>query len=196
MGYLFQVVKKKLDVDEVENVNSPIGNKITQYIEAHESNGNFNGNVLIAKSDSIIYSNSFGLANREFGIENSPSTKFLIGSITKPFTAYGILLLEHQGKISLNDKLIKYFPNFPNADKVTIYQLLTHTSGIKDYHTLPDWKDESLMNISQSHTIERIKSDPYIFEPGERFSYSNSGYIMLGLIIEQVCDVVLQLKWN
>ncbi len=159
---------------------------IDDYLNAWEVNGKFNGSVLIAKGDSILYNKSFGFANRELNVASSESTKYLIGSITKPFTAYGILLLEHQGKLSLNDKLAKFLPEFPNAEQISIKQLLTHRSGITDYHQFKGWEENAKLSPSPQSTLSTLLPRPSIFEPGERFSYTNSGYIILGLIIEQV----------
>lgn len=165
---------------------SSFSDKIDTYIDAWVANKRFSGNLFIAKGDSILYSESFGLANREFDIANSESTKFLIGSITKTFTAYGILLLEQKGKLSLDDKLSIYFPDFPNSDRISIKHLLTHTSGITDYHAFDKWRNDSKLAIIPEYTLTTLLERPSIFEPGQRFSYTNSGYIFLGLIIEQV----------
>lgn len=172
--------------EQKEAALSPLQQTIDDYLQAHYTNGRFNGSVLIGTGDSIIYQKSFGLADRENGLQNSDSTIFLIGSITKPFTALGILLLEQEGKLSLNDSISQYFPDFPDGDKVTIHHLLTHTSGIKDYHTLADWKEDSQRDITPQYTISRMAKQPYDFEPGTSFRYSNTGYILLGLIIEKV----------
>lgn len=181
--------KDKKTSKHTENNNSQLSKKIEQYINAHAANNKFSGNVLIAKGDSILYQNSWGWANKEHQIKNTDSTKFLIGSITKPFTAYAVLLLEQQGKLSLNDKLSKYFPNFPNAEQVTIMQLLRHSSGIKDYHSLPDWRADSKKDTTAPLvTINKIAQLPqaYNFAPDSNFRYTNTGYILLGSIIEQV----------
>jgi CubicO group peptidase (beta-lactamase class C family) len=163
--------------------------KVEQYIKAHFNNSKFNGNVLITKGDSVLYSNSFGLTDRESNIKHTDSTKFLIGSITKPFTALAILILEKEGKLNLEDKLSKYFPSFESAAKITIDQLLTHTSGIADYRILSDWKADSKSDNTTPHsTVAKMSKKPLLFEPGERFRYSNVGYILLGLIIEKVSE--------
>ena len=129
---------------------------------------------------------SFGLSDKETGVENFDSTKFLIGSITKPFTALGILILEKEGKLKLNDKLSKYFPNFQSADIITIENLLTHTSGISDYKSLPDWKEDSQSDLTIPQTvITKMSTQPLLFLPGSKFRYSNVGYVLLGLIIEE-----------
>lgn len=160
--------------------------KIDEYINAWVLGGKFNGSLLIAKGDSIYYYKSFGLAHREFNISNSDSTKYLIGSITKTFTAYGILLLEQAGKLSLDDRLSAYLPEFPKAESITIKQLLTHRSGITDYHQFKGWEENGRLDPTPQTTLSTLLPNPSIFQPGERFSYSNSGYIILGLIIEKV----------
>ncbi len=172
------------------NNEKPNTNSLTENVEAYLSrlheNGKFNGSVLICKNDSVIYSSAYGLANREFSISNNDSTTYLIGSITKPFTAMAVLLLEQDGKLKLNNKLSDYFPDFPQSETVTIDMLLTHTSGIRDYHYLPDWIEISKLERTPQYTIDRVAELPYDFEPGTKFRYSNSGYILLGLIIEKV----------
>jgi len=163
--------------------------KLDQYLLRHIGNKKFNGNILIAKGDSVLYSKSFGWVNRELGVVNTDSTKFLIGSITKPFTALSVLILEEEGKLNLSDKLSKYFPNFPSADSISIEHLLTHTSGISDYKSLPDWKEDSKSDITTPlTTIDKMSSLPLLFPPGSKYRYSNVGYILLGLIIEQVSN--------
>lgn len=171
---------------QVQTDNPNLQKKIDEYIKAWIKKGKFNGSLLIAKGDSILYNNSFGLAQREFKIPNTTSTKYLIGSITKPFTAYAILLLEKEGKLSLDDKLSKYLPQFPNAESITIYHLLTHKSGVTDYHAFDNWEINSKLAPTPHSTLKTILKRPSEFQPGKKFSYSNTGYIILGLIIEQV----------
>jgi CubicO group peptidase (beta-lactamase class C family) len=160
---------------------------ITQYLNAHAFNRKFNGNALIAKGDSIIYSKSFGLADIDRHVPNSDSTIFLIGSITKPFTALSILILVDQGKLSLDDPLAKFFPEIKVASKITITHLLNHTSGLQDYRSFPNWEKEGLSDATTPMTnVVKLYNAPLLFEPGEQFRYCNNGYILLGLIIEQV----------
>ncbi len=166
--------------------HSELSQKIDNYIKGHLANGKFKGSVLVAQKDSILFQQAYGLADLESNIPHTDSTKFLIGSITKPFTALAILLLEKEGKLSLNDSLSNYFPDFPNGNNVTIHHLLTHTSGIRDYHALPDWKEDSQRDITPNYTVMRMAAEPFDFEPGTSFRYSNTGYILLGLIIEKV----------
>lgn len=173
-----------------DSTESPAENTIAmnanEYLSRLHENGKFNGSVLIGTGDSVIYKSAFGYANQELSLPNTDSTTYLIGSITKPFTAMAILLLEQEDKLNLSDKLSEYFPDFPQSEAVTIDMLLTHTSGIRDYHALPDWVEISKEDKTPEYTIERVTELPYDFEPGTKFRYTNSGYILLGLIIEKV----------
>jgi CubicO group peptidase (beta-lactamase class C family) len=178
--------QKKTTTSSQSTINNIFTDKLDSYLESRAKSKRFNGNILIAQGDSILYRKSYGLAQRQFAIPNSDSTKFLIGSITKPFTAYAVLLLVQQQKLTLNSTLDKFFPSFPNAQNVTIHHLLTHTSGIRDYHVLSNWRADSKRDITPQYVVKRMAEQPYRFEPGTNFRYSNTGYILLGLIIEQV----------
>jgi len=161
--------------------------KVDEYLLSLAQNNKFNGVAIISKNDSILYKGQMGFANRKSKKAFSDSSIFLIGSITKTFTATSILLMVDAGKISLNDQLSLFFPDFPKANQVTIKQLLTHTSGIRDYHEFKNWKKQSqFKSLTPKQVIDSILINPFRFEPNEKFSYSNSGYILLGLIIEKV----------
>ena len=157
-----------------------------EYLSAHTFNGKFNGSLLVSSGDSIIHFNTYGFADRDSKAPIDDSTKFLIGSITKTFTAMGILLLEKAGKFTLASKLSNYFAEFPKSDNVTIHQLLTHTSGIRDYHYFQSWVELSKSELTTMDVINQVTTDPYGFKPASNFRYSNTGYIFLGLIIEQL----------
>src|SRR5210317_662686 len=153
-----------------------IDEQIEEYIYRHYSNKKFNGNVLITKGDSELFSKSYGFLNKEKELKNADSTKFLIGSITKPFTALAVLLLEQDGKIHLDSKLSKYFPEFGLSEKITLKQLLNHTSGLSDYKSIDDWyKDSQSDKTTPNTTIEKMSGKPLLFEPGTNFRYSNVG---------------------
>ncbi len=169
-----------------KQVEDKTSQEVDAYLTRLHENGKFNGSVLIGKKDSVIFSAAYGESNRELSIPNKDSTTYLIGSITKPFTAMAILLLEQEGKLNLSNKLSEYFPDFPKSGTVTIDMLLTHSSGIRDYHYLSDWVEISKLNKTPSYTIDRVIELTYDFEPGTKFKYTNSGYILLGLIIEKV----------
>jgi CubicO group peptidase (beta-lactamase class C family) len=142
--------------------------------------------VLIASRGKILYQNGYGFANVEKRIPITTHTKFKLGSITKQFTAAAILRLQEDGRLNINDNLAKYIPDFPRSKEVTLYQLLTHTSGIHDYFNKPDFFQRIASYITTQELIDYFKNDPYDFNPGDRFQYCNSGYILLGRIIEKV----------
>lgn len=171
------------------NQSSSLDSNIDAYIQRHVENGRFNGSLLIGKGDSLVYQKAFGMADRSFETPNDPATKFMIGSITKPFAALAIMILVEQGKLGLDDTLSTYFPSFPSSKKITISQLLNHTAGLDDYQKLSDWKADSKSDLtSPQSTVEKMRRLPLLSEPGEQFRYSNVGYILLGLIIEQVTE--------
>lgn len=146
---------------------------------------NFSGAVLVAKNDSIILKKGYGLADREWNIPNTADTKFRIGSNTKQFTAACILQLEEEGKLSLNDKLSKYFKGFEYGDTVTIHMLLTHSSGIQDYFGFKGLDFKPVV-ITKDSMVSLLKTKLFNFLPGCDIDYSNSNYFLLGLIVEKV----------
>jgi len=151
--------------------------------------GQFNGSVLVADKGKIVYERGFGMANMEWAIPNQPDTKFRIGSITKQFTATLILQLVEEGKIKLDGKLSDYLPDYRKdiGDKVTIHQLLNHTSGIPSYTDRREFFPESSRDpYTVADFIKKFASSDLEFEPGSKFSYNNSGYFLLGAIIEKV----------
>jgi CubicO group peptidase (beta-lactamase class C family) len=151
---------------------------------------------LAAKDGKIIYKGAKGMADLENNIPISSSTKFRIGSITKQFTAVAILKLQEQGKLSIEDKLSKYLPDFPKADQVTLRHLLSHTSGIYNYTNAADFVEGVTEPITPQDLINKIQTYDYDFEPGSRWSYSNSGYFILGNIVKQVSGKTLSQFWQ
>lgn len=160
--------------------------KLDSCVKAFAEQGKFSGSVLVAKGDKILLSKGYGMANYELDVPNTPRTKFRLASITKQFTAMAIMQLQERGLLSVDDKLIKYIPKYPNGDKITVHHLLTHSSGIPDYETYPDFKQKRVEARTLEQHIEWIKQKPIDFQPGERYHYSNSGYILLSYIIEKV----------
>ena len=149
----------------------------------------FNGAVLVAENGKVIYRKGLGLANMEWNIPNTPETRFRLGSITKQFTATLILQLVEQGKIKLDGKLSDYLPDYRKdvGEKVTIHQLLNHTSGIPSYTGLPGFfQDVSRNPYTVDAFVKKYASNDLEFEPGSKFSYNNSGYFLLGAIVEKV----------
>lgn len=160
--------------------------RLDQIVESYVTQNHFMGAVLVAKGDQIIFSKGYGSANLEWNIPNTPTSKFRIGSMTKQFTAASILLLEERGKLKVEDPVRKYMPDAPAAwEKITIYNLLTHTSGIPNFTSFPDYVTTESLASPAEKTIARFRDKPLDFEPGSRFSYSNSGYVLLGWLVEK-----------
>ena len=163
--------------------------RMDQLITLYNKYGQFNGSVLVADNGKVVFEKGVGMANLEWNIPNTPDTKFRLGSITKQFTATLILQLVEQGKIKLDGKLIDYLPNYrkDTGAKVTIHNLLSHTSGIPSYTSLPGFFQNVSRNpFTVDDFIKQYASGDLEFEPGTKFVYSNSGYFLLGAIIEKV----------
>lgn len=149
----------------------------------------FNGSVLVAENGKVIYKKGLGLANMEWNIPNAPDTRFRLGSITKQFTATLIMQLVEQGKIKLDGRISDYLPEYrkDTGEKVTVHQLLNHTSGIPSYTGLPGFSNDVSRNpYTVDDFVKKYTSNDLEFEPGSKFSYNNSGYFLLGAIIEKV----------
>ena len=145
--------------------------------------------VLIAQGGEIIYTKGQGVANLEWQIPIEPDMVFRYGSITKQFTAIAILILMEQGKLKLDDPITNYLPDYPMTKyPITVRHLLTHTSGIKSYTAVPEWLSLWRKDMSVAEIIDLTKDEPMLFEPGEKMEYCNSGYILLGAIIEAVSE--------
>jgi D-alanyl-D-alanine carboxypeptidase len=140
----------------------------------------------IMQNGKAVLEEGYGTANLEHKVPAKPETVFRIASITKQFTATGILLLAEEHLLSTNDKLSRFFPEFPRSDEVTIRQLLTHTSGLPSYDAKPEYRSFRLQSHTISELVNWIKPDPYVAEPGAQYFYSNSGYLLLAGIIEKV----------
>lgn len=144
--------------------------------------------MLVARGGQPMFSKAYGMADKRTGAPNNLNTKFNLGSLNKMFTAVAIAQLAERGKLSFDDTVARLLPDYPNkalAEKITIHQLLTHTSGMGNYQN-----EKFLANLDKSRTIADLlpffASDPVEFEPGSKWQYSNSGYALLGLIIEKV----------
>ena len=161
--------------------------QIQNILAVYSKNGKFNGSVLVAQKGAVIYQGGYGFRNAEVKVQHEANSVFQIGSITKQITAAVIMQLQDEGKLSVQDKLSKYFSGFTNGDSITIENLLTHTSGIYNYTN-----DEKLMkgdvtkHFSQKQMLDIIRAYKPDFEPGTKWSYSNSAYSILGYIIEKV----------
>jgi CubicO group peptidase (beta-lactamase class C family) len=142
--------------------------------------------VLVKKQGKVILRKGYGLANLELNVPAEPDMIFRLGSITKQFTAVAVLMLSEEGKLSLQDEITKFLPDYPTqGKKITVEHLLTHTSGIKSYTDLAEWLPLQRKDMTVGEIIDLFKNQPMEFAPGERWKYSNSGYILLGAIIEK-----------
>lgn len=162
---------------------------LNTHMDALATQDRFSGAVLLAKNGQVLFQHAYGFADHAFDARNTLDTKFNLASMGKMFTAVAIIQLEQEGKLSVDDTLLKLVPDYPNTEvaaKITIRELLTHTSGLGDFFG-PKFQDS---NQAQYQTLESylplFASQPLLFEPGSRYSYSNAGYIVLGLVIERV----------
>jgi CubicO group peptidase (beta-lactamase class C family) len=176
------------EAPEGDLTHQQIADFLDRYLENLVSKDRFSGTVLIAKDGKPFYTRVHGLASKRYNIPNQLDTKFNLGSMNKMFTGVAIMQLVEQGKVSVSDPVGKHLPDLPRpeiAERVTIHHLLTHTSGMQDY-----WEEVfdahwwEIKTVSQ--LAELIFDDTLLFEPGTDFHYSNSGPIVLGMIIEEV----------
>lgn len=144
------------------------------------------GSVLIAKDGEILLAKGYGPANREYDLPCTAETKYRLASVSKQFTAAAVMMLQEDGLLNVHDVLSTYIPDYPEGDKITIHHLLNHTSGVVNYSRLADHYRVWCMPHTVEQVIDRFKNEPLQFQPGERFEYSNSGYVLLTHIIEKV----------
>ena len=164
-----------------QNLTSKLDSIISkEFVNPNEPGGVF----MVAQNGKPIYRKAIGKANIELGVDISIQSVFQIGSMTKQFTAIAILLLEQDGKLRVEDPIAKYLPDYPNGEKITIHHLLTHTSGIKDFTKMKTLKEIAQKEMSPKMMVDFFKNEPVDFPPGEKFDYNNSGYVILGYLIE------------
>jgi CubicO group peptidase (beta-lactamase class C family) len=170
-----------------------IPTRMQQIVDSFVDAKQFMGTVLVARDGHILLDKGYGDADLEWQIPNSPTTKFRIGSMTKQFTAASIMLLEERGKLNVNDPVKKYMPDAPAAwDKVTIASVLSHTSGIPSFTSFPDYHAKEATPTTPAELVARFRDKPLDFPPGEKWSYSNSGYVLLGYLIEKISGQTYQ----
>jgi len=161
--------------------------KLEELMDTYTKQYKFNGAVLVAYNGKILLDKGYGLRNADNKIANDKNSIFQIGSITKQFTATVILKLQEEKKLNVTDKLSKYFPDYPKGDSITIEQLLTHTSGIYSYTSDPVFMEKEVSKpADRQRMIALFKDKPLQFSPGTQWEYSNSAYMLLGYIIEDV----------
>jgi CubicO group peptidase (beta-lactamase class C family) len=161
--------------------------KFEEYAQAAAKADRFSGAILVARDGKVLVSKGYGMADVENDVPNTPETKFRLGSITKQFTAVSILLLQERGKLSVQDSICKYVAPCPEAwQPVTIHHLLSHTGGVPDFTGFPDYQKTMREPAPVESLITRFRDRPLDFKPGEDWKYSNSGYILLGHVVEKV----------
>ena len=166
--------------------NDQITAKADEYMKAVLQVDGFSGTILIARDGKPILSRGYGMANIELNVPNTPETIFRLGSVTKQFTSMSIMMLQQSGKLSVGDPICKFFTDCPEVwNPITIRNLLTHTSGITNYTGFADFAKTTIMPITTPAMVDRLKKEPLEFTPGEKMAYSNSGYFLLGAIVEK-----------
>src|SRR5580700_1365508 len=149
--------------------------RMNQIVQSYLADHHFMGTALVARGNQVLFSKGYGSADLEWDVPNTPNTKFRLGSVTKQFTAASILLLEERGKLHVEDAVKKYLPDAPAAwDKITIFNLLTHTSGIPNFTDFYDLAPT--IATTPEKLVMRFRDRPLEFQPGEKYNYSNSGY--------------------
>ncbi len=187
LNYLLLVITALLlnlqSICNAQNIVSSVDSLLYEKFPSNAPGATF----LISKNGNIIYKKAFGLANLELNAQMHTENVFEIGSMTKQFTAMAILMLIERGELNLDDEITRFIPDYPtNGNKITIHHLLTHTSGIKNYTSIKELIAISKQDLTPKELIDFFKNEPVDFSPGEKFSYNNSGYVLLGYIIEKI----------
>lgn len=160
--------------------------KVEEYMNAAVRVEGFNGAILIARDGKPIINKGYGMANIEHAVPNTPQTVFRLGSITKQFTAMAIVMLQEQGKLNVNDPICKFLAECPAAwQPITVKNLLTHTAGLPNYTGFPAFGKTAALPVTNADMFALLKDKPLDFAVGEKYAYSNSGYFLLGTIIER-----------
>jgi CubicO group peptidase (beta-lactamase class C family) len=160
--------------------------EISQIVEAEIKPGGPGAAIAVIKGGELIHANGYGLANVEWEIPITPDTVFRLASVTKQFTATAIMMLAEQGKLSVDDPITRFLPQYPTSGHdITIHHLLNHTSGIFSYTNAPDFLKTARRDMTLEELMAEYSRVPFDFRPGAKYSYNNSGYLLLGMIIEK-----------
>lgn len=161
--------------------------RMDQIVQSFVTDHSFMGSALVAKGDHVLFDKAYGSADLEWNVPNTTDAKFRLGSVTKQFTATAILLLEERGKLSVKDPVSKYMSDAPASwAKVTIFHLLTHTSGIPSFTGFPDYRKIEPFATTPAALVASFRDKPLDFEPGTQWKYDNSGYVLLTYLIEKI----------
>jgi CubicO group peptidase (beta-lactamase class C family) len=161
---------------------SELETKVDACLAPYIANRDFSGAVLIARGDKILLSKGYGMANYELGVANGPDTKFRIASLSKTFTAAAIVILKEWGLLSLDDKLKRFIPEYPHAEKISIRQLLLHKAGVPN----PDYESTFHKQLTLHEVVQALGKKPLDFEPGTSERYSNGGFLLLACVVQNV----------
>ena len=164
--------------------------KLNNYLSELEKSDSFSGVVIIGQNEEKVYSKEIGFADRENQIKINLNTQFCLSSTSKSFTAVCIMRLVQDGKISVNEKIGKYFPELEYGEKVTIHHLLTHSSGLTDFYNIEGFSYKNVKTCMD--IVPYIKNQKLVFNPGDSVFYSTSGMILLGALIEKICGQTYQ----
>ena len=156
------------------------------YLKPFAETGNLSGVVLVARGGEVLFRRAYGMANYELQVPNTAKTRFHIASVSKVFTAAAILQLQEQGLLGVTDRVSRFVPDFPNGDRITLDNLLTHSSGIPDINGLDDYDTFARSPHSVPQLVAKFANLPLTFKPGSDQQYSNSNYNLLALVIEKV----------
>ncbi len=171
----------------VSGFGQHLNRSIDSLISAQFTDSNGPGGVFVVyREGKAVYQKVIGKANLELDVDMNSDNVFQLGSMTKQFTAVSILMLSEQNKLNVSDSISKYISDYPNGNKITIHHLLTHTSGIKDYTKMKRLKEIATTEMSPKMLVDFFKDEPVDSLPGEKYQYNNSGYVLLGYIIEIV----------
>ena len=168
----------------ISKTDAQLARAVDDLVRPYDRTNNFSGVVVVGKGENVFAQRVYGLANVELGVPNRFDTVFHIASVSKPFTAAAILLLVQDGKLTVDDPLTKFFPDYPRGKEILVRHLLTHSSGIVDINSLPEYQELMRSPVTLDQLIVAFKDKPLKFVPGTKTSYSNSNYNLLARIVE------------
>lgn len=165
-----------------------VAKRVDEYVQAQMAKRHVPGvSVAVVKDGEVVLAKGYGLANVELGVPATADTVYQLASVTKTFTATAVMMLAKEGKLSLDDRITERLPDLPAAWKdVTVRHLLNHTSGIKSYTSVPDFHKSPRKDYAPGEILAFVAKQPMDFKPGEKWSYNNTGYLLLGMLIEKV----------
>ncbi|HSS44730.1 MAG TPA: serine hydrolase domain-containing protein, partial [Thermoanaerobaculia bacterium] len=165
---------------------TPAPSAFDEFVKPYVAMGDFSGAILVVRQGKVLFRHDYGQLDHELNVPHSRRSRFHIASLSKTFTAAAVLLLEKDGKLALMDRLSKYVPNYPDAEKIALFQLLGHSSGVPDYYSLPEYPELRRSPVTLERLISIVKTKPLDFAPGTQSLYSNTGYALLAYVIERV----------